>query len=152
MTVVADRCVDVVDEELPTNAALEFLREGVRRRNESRSIPPGTADDVRFEDRRTGANFGRQDGRGWASLVDSVHDVAPGQPHWSISDVVGVRGQRCAAFVLVVDFGNGMFTDHISCCRLTPELDKVERNTLFDVDARDEAIAELDRLHAETGG
>ena len=88
-------------------------------------------------------------------VADSTHpdapvfDVGSGRPIWSIPEVIAVRDQRIAATVLVIDYGDGMFTDMIACVRFDPQLRRLQRRVLFDLDDRDAAIAELDRMHAE---
>lgn len=63
--------------------------------------------------------------------------------------MIAVRDQRIAATVLVIDYGDGMFTDMIACLRFDAQLRRLQRRVLFDLDDRDGAIAELDRMHAE---
>ena len=63
--------------------------------------------------------------------------------------MVAVRGHRSAAFVEVVDYGEDTLVEVITCCRLDEDLRRIERLVILDIDDRDAAIAELDRLHAE---
>ena len=48
-----------------------------------------------------------------------------------------------------VDYGNGMGVEHIECWRLDATLRRANLTVAFDLDDRDAAIAELDRMHAE---
>ena len=50
---------------------------------------------------------------------------------------------------LVLDYGNDMYTDLIACVRFDPQLQLLQRRVTFDIDARDAAIAEVDRMQAE---
>jgi hypothetical protein len=139
------------DEPL-INAAVERIRAGIRLANVmQRDEFTGGAltDDFVFEDRRSGFNWGVADASAYPELGKSVFDVGSGRPIWSIPEVIAVRDQRIAATVLVIDYGDGMFTDMIACVRFDPQLRRLQRRVLFDPDDRDAAIAELDRMHAE---
>ena len=48
-----------------------------------------------------------------------------------------------------VDYGNGFGVEHIECWRLDTTLRRADMSVAFDLDDRDAAIAELDRMHAE---
>ena len=138
------------DEPL-TNAAVEFLRAGylilnVMDRDEFTSL---VTDDFVFEDRRSGFNYGRVDASGYAEMIRSTWDVGSGRPSWSMREVVALRGQRIAAADFVIEYGNDMHTDSIVCVRLDPQLRLLQREVHFDIDARDAATAEVDRMHAE---
>ena len=50
---------------------------------------------------------------------------------------------------VVVDYGNDMHTEMLPCIRLDPQLQLLQRRVQFDIDARDAAIAEVDRMQAE---
>ena len=139
------------DEPL-TNAAVEAVRAGlcflnVMERDEVAGA--GMTDDFVLEDRRSGVNFGLLDAAAITELSKSAWDVGSGRPIWSIPEVIAVRGQRIAAMTVVVDYGNDMRTDMITCIRLDPQLRLLQRRVQFDPDDRDAAIAELDRMHAE---
>ena len=51
--------------------------------------------------------------------------------------------------VMNVDYGNGFGVEHIECWRLDTTLRRADMSVAFDLDDRDAAIAELDRMHAE---
>lgn len=141
----------VVGEPL-TNAAVERIRAGIASANVmDRDEFTGDAltDDFVFEDRRSGFNYGRHDATTYREVSRSVFDVGSGRPIWSIPEVIAVRGQRVAATALVIDYGNEAYTDMIACVRFDPQLRRLQRRVLFDIDARVAAIAELDRMHAE---
>ena len=76
-------------------------------------------------------------------------DLGSGRPSWSMPEVIAVRGQRIAAVSLVNDFGNDMHTDMTMCVCFNPQLKLQQRLVFFDVDARDAAIAEVDRMQEE---
>jgi hypothetical protein len=106
-------------------------------------------DDFVFEDRRTGGiSMGRLDGPGFAQVVSHNWGLGEQRPQYSIVEVVAVRGQRSAAAIERTDYGNWA-TEYVSCTQLDPTLTLQHRYIIFDVDDRDAAIAELDRLHAE---
>jgi len=139
------------DEPL-TNAAVEFIRAGIRVANEmQRDEFTGGAltDDFVFEDRRSGFNYGVVDASAYTVLGKTVFDVGSGRPRWSIPEVIAVRDQRIAATTLVIDYGDDMYTDMIACVRFDPQLRRLQRRVLFDIDAREAAIAEVDRMQAE---
>ena len=50
---------------------------------------------------------------------------------------------------MVNDFGNDMDSNMIVYVRLDPQLKLRQLMVVFDIDARDAAIAEVDRMHAE---
>ena len=139
------------DEPL-TNAAVERIRAGIASANvtERDEFTVGAlTDDFVFEDRRSGFNWGVVDASAYAEVGKSVFDVGAGRPIWSIPEVIAVRGQRTAATTLVIEYGNDTCTDMIACVRFDPHLQRLQRRVLFDIDARDAAIAEVDRMHAE---
>jgi hypothetical protein len=148
---VADYVVVMSDEPL-TNAAVEFTRAGIRFANvmeRDEFTGERVTDDFVFEDRRSGFNWGLVDASAYAEAARSVFDVGSGRPSWSIPEVIAVRGQRIAAFALVVDYGDDTYTDMIVCVRFDPRVRLLQRRVLFDIDARDAAFAELDRMRAE---
>jgi len=139
------------DEPL-NNAAVEYLRAGIRFANlvqRDEFTSGALTDDFVFEDRRSGFNYGVADASAYAEIGKSVFDVGSGRPIWSIPEVIAVRDQRIAATALVIDYGNDMYTDMIACVRFDPQLQRLQRRVLFDIDAREAAIAEVDRMHAE---
>ncbi len=62
-----------------------------------------------------------------------------------------MSGERCAAYVEKIEFGGvgGMYLEHILVADLDPVLEQPRRYVSFDLDDRDAAIAELDRMPAE---
>jgi hypothetical protein len=112
----------------------------------------GVSDDLVFDDRRrSGFSFGRIEGpteyRDWLAASWGLTDE---RPHFTLVEVIAVRGQRCAAIVIEVDYGHDMSLRHIECWRLDADVRLADRARAFDLDDLDEAIAELDRLHTET--
>jgi len=138
------------DEPL-TNAAVEYLRKVFRFMNEMErdELNPTLSNDFVLDDRRSGINYGLIDTSAYTETIRYTWDVGSGRPTWSIPEVIAVRGQRIAAITAVVDYGNDMRTDMISCLRLGPQLQQLQRAVVFDIDACDLAIAELDRMQAE---
>lgn len=139
----------------PTNAALEWMRTAYDFVSQLDAKPEGDAPltvDFEYEDRRTrrGVNFGRLKASDMDAYSASGWGLAEGRLQQSVAEVVALRGQRCAAFVEVVDYGNDNVVEAITCCRLDADLRRIERLVILDVDERDAALAVLDRMHAET--
>lgn len=139
------------------NAALRWLRFTTDSLNaldepaDGRHVASALADDHVFDDRRRGgANFGRiDDADAITALFESNWGLTEGRPHWTISEVVATRGERCAAIVMQIDYGNGMIVKHIACWRLDTSLRRANRHVCFDTADLEAAIAELDRLYVE---
>lgn len=90
------------------------------------------------------------DGRTQRGLTASIGDVAvPGQPHWSMRRVIAVRDQNAAAVEMVLDYGGDGESPSLDGFVFDSKLESLRRMFSFDIDDRDAAIAELDRLHAE---
>lgn len=145
--------VEVMSDEPLTNAALEWMRSAYDFMNKLDIKPEGEAPitrDFTYEDRRSGGfNFGRLGAPDMDAYSASAWDLTRGRIHQSIAEVIAVRGQRSAGFVEVVDYGEDTLVEVITCCRLDSDLRRIERLVILDVDDRDAAIAELDRMHAE---
>ena len=138
------------DESL-TNAAVEFMRATILDMNlmeRDEYLAPLT-DDFVMDDRRSGFNSGLIDTATYPELIRSTWDVGSGRPSWSILDVIAVRGQRIAAMSIVIGYGNDMHTDAIICVRFDPQRQLQQRLVVIDIDDRDAAIAEVDRMYAE---
>lgn len=85
-------------------------------------------DDFVYEDRQTGGvDMGRIRASGWLQLQDTAWQVSGRRPHFAISDVIAVRGQRSAAFVLRIDYGGDNWSESLSCFRLDPTLKVMNR-------------------------
>lgn len=138
-------------EEPLTNDAVKLLRAVTANLNALRGPPTRTtvtSEDVTFDDRRTGGvNFGTVESSEWLEFIASIWGVGTGRPHFSIPEVVAVRGQRCAAVIWAYDYGDDWADAEILCIRLT-RLGMIDRVVAFDVDDADAAIAELDQWHA----
>jgi len=138
-----------------TNAALEWMRRAYDFVNNLDARPEGKApvtEDFKYEDRRTGGfSFGQLEAPDMDAYAASAWDLTDGRPHQSITEVVAVRGQRSAAFVELVDYGEDTIVEVITCCRLDAGVRRLERLVILDVDDRDAAIVELERMHAEIG-
>jgi hypothetical protein len=67
-------------------------------------------------------------------------------------ETVAVRGERFAACVLEIDYGNGMVSETLHVVGLDPTMRLMQRTIEFDVDDVDGANAELDRLHSQADG
>ena len=60
-----------------------------------------------------------------------------------------MRGEWSAAVVELTDFGDDTTMEFITSFQLDADSRLVRRHVNFDLDDRDAAIAELDRMHAE---
>ena len=143
------------DEPL-TNAAVERMQDSYDRMNELAEPPPIAladhfTDDFDFSDRRKGVNFGEGDASYFVGILQGFWE-AGGQPHFSIVEVIAVRGEWSAAYVLrTVYGGRDMYSEAINVADCDPDGGRMRRLVLFDLDDRDAAIAELDRMHTEVG-
>jgi hypothetical protein len=140
-----------------TNAAVDWVRSSYVLLNtlEERPSRYAQTDDFVAEDRRTGTggvNFGRLDAAGFTEFYNLSWELGAAKPRFSLVDVVAVRGQRSAAFIERIDDGNDMVVEHIAVLQLDSMLRRHRRSVIFDVDAVEDAIAELDRMHAEIEG
>jgi hypothetical protein len=141
------------DEPL-TNAAVDWESAHFGRMNRLDSALIGDSypitADFEYDDRRTGGlNFGPLDRSSFVEAIKSNWDFGARRPIFSILEVVSVRGERSAAIMERVDFGNDMYVDFLGVFQLDCALQLQHRYVTFSPDARDEAIAELDRMHAE---
>ena len=141
------------DEPL-TNAAVERMR-GAYDVVSELAEPPSMAladslrDDLVYFDRRKGVNFGEGDASYFVGILQGFWE-AGGQPHFSIVEVIAVRGEWSAAYVLrTVYGGRDMYSEAINVVEWDPDGGRMRRLVLFDLDDRCAAIAELDRMHAE---
>ena len=136
------------DEPL-TNAAVENFRSSHDIVNELSELPSGLehyfADNFVLDDRRKGGlNFGQLDRSSYVRSLEEIWKVG-GRPLFSMVEVVGVRGERCAAYVEKIEFGeSGMYIEHILVVEFDTVLEQSRRWVQFDLDDRDAAIAVLD--------
>lgn len=108
------------------------------------------SDDFAYEDRRRGWTFPDADAESYPKVILSIWQTgANGQPRWDL-ETLAVRGERFAAIVLQIDYGNGMVTESIHVFGLDATLSLVQRDIDFDLDDVDGAIAELDRLYRQS--
>ena len=138
-----------------SNAVIElvrFIMGASRGAADMTTDEPPVTDDFYADDRRTGISFGRLDGPGWVAYLATNPEVGSGRVNLSVSEVIGVRGDRSAAFCYVSDYGDDRRSDALACMRLDSNLSAFERIVYFDLADREAAIGELDRLHAEIRG
>ena len=143
-----------MEDEAATNSALVAVQASLESLNQLGGPPnarelPLVATDFSYEDRRSGVNLGSVDASGWAQLVRTIWEVGPGTPTWSIRSVVAMRGERCAAYESVLDYGNGSVATAVQCVRLSPDLERMEHLVDFDPEDRADAVSLVDRWHAE---
>jgi hypothetical protein len=144
--------VALVSDE-PSNAASEHFRRNVAFFTDSAS-PPGAAlraglrDDFVYEDRRRGPNFPPADAESVPKYLDAIFQAGVGQPRFA-SETLAVRGERFAASMFRLDYGNGMLHESILVTSLDATLSLLQCAVEFDLDDVDGAIAELDRMHRQ---
>jgi hypothetical protein len=137
----------------PTNAAAEISRHGVEMLNDEAYMRRDglafvTPDFVRYDRRRLSPQPPADRGA-WRAAVISFADVSGGWPAFSFGPVVAVRGERLAVYRLLVRFGDDSELEFLVLSRLDEELERSDLVIFFDREDNDEAMAELDRLHAE---
>ena len=108
------------------------------------------SDDFAYEDRRRGWTFPDADAEYYPKVLLSIWQTgAAGQPRWD-HETLAVRGDRFAAIVLKIDYGNGMVTESIHVFGFDATLSLLQRDVDFDLDDVDGAVAELDRLYRQS--
>ncbi|MDW3218032.1 MAG: hypothetical protein R8F63_05405 [Acidimicrobiales bacterium] len=144
-----------------TNAAVEWLRRAYDALSSIVEVPPEgvaskidveatIADDFTWEDRRRFVNYGRgDDPADWFRRIETAWESADQRPHWSISEVIAVRGERIAATTIEVRRAD-FVTDFITVDLISEDA-RLRRHVAFDVEDREAAIAEAERLHANDG-
>jgi len=150
----AGRRVASMSDE-PSNAASETFAGHVAFLNEFGNPPEGLvrtwlADDFVYEDRRGGPSFPNADAESYPKLLGTAWETGAGEPRFQ-GEILGVRGERFAAVVVTVDYGNGMLFESIHLVALDATLSLVQRVIDFDVEDVDSANAELDRLQSQDG-
>lgn len=144
-----------------TNAAVEWLRRAYDVLSRVVEVPPEgvaskidveltIADDFTWEDRRRFVNYGQgDDPADWFRRIETAWESADQRPHWSISEVIAVRGERIAATTVEVRRAD-FVTDFITVDLISEDA-RLRRHVAFDVEDREAAIAEAERLHANDG-
>jgi hypothetical protein len=145
------RVASVSDE--PSNTASEAFRYATAWLTETVAPSEGwvraqLTDDFSYEDHRRGVNFPRADAESYPTNLLTAWQTGAGRPEFVVSDIVAVRGERFAALVLQIDYGNGMLFESIQVIALDATLTLLQRAVDFDVDDVDGAIAELDGLQS----
>ena len=108
------------------------------------------SDDFAYEDRRRGWTFPDADAESYPKVLLSIWQTgAAGQPRWDL-EILAVRGERFAAIVLQIDYGNRMVTESIHVFGLDATLSLVQRDIDFDLDDVNGAVAEMDRLYRQS--
>lgn len=140
-----------MSDEPSTNAAVERFQVLMQFLNAADSLPDVIAlsGDYEAEDRRTGLNVGSLDAATFQTSLGAAWDLGSGRPTFSITEIIAVRGDRCVAFSLNQDYGNEMNSPQICVLRFDSGLRSFQRLVVFDPEARDAAIVELDRMHAK---
>jgi hypothetical protein len=145
------RIASVSDE--PSNTASERLRDVFALFTEF-GLPPEEVvrawltDDYVHEDRRRGPSFPDADAESWPRMLGTIWETGAGRPRFQ-AEILAVRGDRFAAALLQLDYGNGSLFESIHVVALDATLSLAQRAVEFDIDDADGAIAELDRLHSQ---
>ena len=150
-----------MSEEPLTNTAVEWEQRSHDGLNSIVEMPPdGLAslvdieatftDDFTWADHRRIVSHGHGDDPvEFLRSVETAWQSDLPHPARSITEVIAVRGDRTAAFFFRTDYGDYV-SDDLSVIHLSADLRRLRRRVQFDVDDRDAAIAEVERLHAET--
>jgi hypothetical protein len=140
------------DEPL-TNAAVEIVRRNVDAMNlleDSSGFAPAFADGFVYDDRRRVVSFGVLDADGYTRALRLNWDVDSERPQIQLRDVIATRGSRLALLQMCIARSGGFYTtDFIMVFLVDATLSLPQRVVDFDIEERDAAMAELDRLHAE---
>jgi len=145
-----------MSQERLTNAAARSLEDALDYCNTMESPDFRTwgpesflAEDFTYVDRRTGGvNFGALSSAGSLAMLASAWDVGSGRPHFSVGEVVAVRGEESALVIFVIVYDDGNRTDMLHVQHLDRDM-RWRRIVQFDLDDVEAAIAELDQLNAK---
>jgi hypothetical protein len=105
------------------------------------------ADNFVHEDRRSLVAVPATGADDYVEQILALHDIRTFRV-W-IDDVVAVRGQRLALCVRGQTQADTWTTQRLAVVQFDEGVERVERLVNFDLEQRDLALAELDRLHAE---
>ena len=141
----------------PSNAASERARHLIQLLNDrdrmmsdrSRAIfAPGG---IRYDHRRVIAQP-PADGDQWFDQILGLEALIGRWPRLTVTEVLAVRGDRLVASAMEFELGEMGRLDYIMVSRYDEMVDRIEVVHQYDPEQRDEALAQLDRLHAELGG
>ena len=108
-------------------------------------------DDFFIDDRSRGASSaGIVTAEEAVERFRAAFDVADGaRPRWDVLEVLGLRGERLAAVLVRMTYGNDLGAKDTVVIEQLDESLVPERAIYYSPEDADLAIAELDRLHAE---
>jgi hypothetical protein len=137
----------------PSNAASRFLHtvgaaltEGIPTEE---AVRAGLTDDFAYQDRRRGMRWPEADAESYPAHLRTIWQTgADGQPRFE-AETLAVLGERFAAMKIQTDYGNGMVTESLHVFGLDATLRKLQLDLDFDLDDRDGAIAEMERLQSQ---
>ena len=138
----------------PSNAASELAYRNMRLLNDRElmvrdGLSLCTEDFVRYDQRRMTAQP-PADRQGWLDALVTWEELAGGRwPTFEITETLAVRGRRLAANRWTMGLGTVSEVEFIIVVRANEAVDQAEVFYFFDPEDADEALAELDRLHAE---
>ena len=107
-----------------------------------------TTDFVR-EDRRKIIGTPEVDAAGFVNQMQAWFELGGGAPTFKPVEVVAVSGDRLVAIRISVAFADDRSVEMLHVVMFDQAVRRQQRIVTFDVDARDDAVAELHRLAAE---
>ena len=122
----------------------------VRRKYEHfRNKIDSTEDFIRYDRRRMTAQP-PADRQGWLDAMLTFEELSGGQwPTFELTDTLAVRGHRLVANRWTMGLGEAGQVEFVVVTRADEAVDKMEITYFFDPEDMNDALAELDRLHAE---
>ena len=108
-----------------------------------------TEDFIRYDHRRMTAQP-PADRQGWLDAMLTFEELSGGQwPTFELTATVAVRGRRLAANRWTMGLGEAAEVEFVIVTRTDEAVDKMDLIYFFDPEDVKDALAELDRLHAE---
>ena len=138
----------------PSNAASELAYRTMTLMNDREfmlrdGLSLCTEDFVRYDRRRITAQP-PADRQGWVDAMFTFEELAGGLwPTFDLTETVAVRAGRLAVTRWTMSLGDIGEVEFIIAARTNEAIDRMEVIYFFDPGDMDEALAELDRLHAE---
>jgi hypothetical protein len=137
-----------------SNEASEFAHRSVELLNDREfmvrnGLSMCTEDFIRYDRRRMTAQP-PADRQGWLDAMLTFEELSGGQwPTFELTDTLAVRGHRLVANRWTMGLGEAGQVEFVVVTRADEAVDKIELIYFFDPEDMDDALAELDRLHAE---
>lgn len=139
-----------VDGE-PRNAASDLARYGFSQMHEPdfvAGLADRLADGFVFDDRRKMLGLGESNKGALSESYSLLHDLG-GPAEVNVQEVIAVRGRRLVALRVRHTFTDqDIYLESIYVIQYDRPVFLTERTVLFDIEDKEAAIIELDRLHA----